>query len=77
MCLTGGGGAKPRVPRVTPPPTTPPTAPTPPGGDRTAIEEVRRALTRRQGIWGNIRTTPRGDANYGLGGGYPTFGGGS
>lgn len=85
MCLIGGGGGaeKPQVPAVTPPPskgkvitdgTTPAVLPE----NITAIETARKALARRQGIFGNIKTSPTGDASYGsasMSGGYATFGG--
>jgi hypothetical protein len=92
MCLYGngggGGGGKPKAPTVAPPPTVrPPTTPpgTPPADpDARAIDQARRALQRRQGIFGNIRTSPMGDPGYGrsrssgtatMSGGYASFGG--
>ena len=45
----------------------------------TALETNRNLTVRRQGVFGNIRTSPRGDSTFGSasgGAGYATFGGG-
>lgn len=84
MCLVGGGSGtnKPKVPPVAPPPNkgkviTKGTAVAPPPENITAIETARAALSKRQGIFGNIKTSPTGDSSYGsasMSGGYASFG---
>ncbi len=62
MCVNTSQ-AMPTVPKVTPAPTreaaTTSTDPT------TLANQSRAVLQKRQGIFGNIRTTPLGDASYG------------
>ena len=81
FCSSGSGQAKPVVPKVAPAPTTGSVVDTKPPAavnDNSAVETARQALAKRQGIFGNIRTSPTGDSAYGtssLSGGFATFGG--
>jgi hypothetical protein len=80
MCIAGGKNA------VTPTPTPLPVAPAPTtasvtaaatNDNSTAIAEAKRALSMRQGVFGNIRTSVNGDPGFGtssMSGGYATFG---
>lgn len=84
MCLVGGGGgtSKPSVPAVAPSPnkgkvinagTSVAVLPS----QITAIETARAALAKRQGVYGNIKTSPTGDSTFGsasMSGGYAKFG---
>lgn len=90
MCVFGNGGAgaggnRPKVAPVSPPPNkgkvieAGTTAATVAPANITAIETARAALLKRQGIFGNIKTSPTGDTGYGrssFSGGYATFGSG-
>lgn len=91
MCIfgTNNNGGKPKPPPVTPPPTTGTETNTTTGAvvdpnidaaekTRTALETNRQLVGRRRGIFGNVRTSPMGDATFGSasgGTGYATFGG--
>jgi hypothetical protein len=91
MCIFGNNnkGGKPKPPPVTPPPNTGTVTNTTTGAvvdpnleaaarTRTALEANRQIVGRRQGIFGNVRTSPTGDATFGSasgGTGYATFGG--
>lgn len=62
MCIVGNSQV----------PTAPKVAPAPTVGDVTANATTDSAITtnknivaRRQGVFGNIKTTPLGDASYG------------
>jgi hypothetical protein len=92
MCIfgSGQGNAPKNPPKVAPSPTTGSvTAATPQTGvvdpaveqskkTLTALQQNRSLLVRRQGAFGNIRTSPMGDSTFGSasgGTGYATFGG--
>lgn len=63
MCLNTNQGALPVTPTVAPAPTkdaiVASTDPT------TVANQSKAIIQKRQGIFGNIRTTPMGDASYG------------
>jgi hypothetical protein len=92
MCIFGNkqGGEGLRAPKVAPAPTTASvtnaatgTGVVDPGVNQnkkalSALETNRSLLVRRQGAFGNIRTSPMGDSTFGSasgGTGYATFGG--
>lgn len=63
MCLLGKSGAMPKVQAAAPAPTREGvTASTDP---ISLAEQSRQLLQKRMGVFGNVKTTPLGDASYG------------
>jgi hypothetical protein len=63
MCLPSGGGATPTAQAAAPAPTrADATAATDPVN---LVNQAKNTLSKRMGVFGNIKTTPLGDAAYG------------
>lgn len=71
MCLVGGNSsAAPIAQQAAPAPTREAaTVATDPAAE---VNKLRSTLTKRMGVFGNLKTTPLGDASYGV---FARFGG--
>ena len=66
MCFNRGGGsaaALPVTPIVAPPPTRENV--TASNDTTTFVNETKARISKRLGVFGNVKTTPMGDASYG------------
>lgn len=64
MCIVTGGSA-PKPQKVKPAPTRESIAAKAAAGQVEAVTKAAKLVADRQGVFGNITTTPLGDASYG------------
>lgn len=62
MCLGGSTGTVPKAPIVTPAPTA---AQVQAAAGDTSINMNKKTVAERQGLFGNLKTTPFGDIGFG------------